>query len=88
MAGDLKELNVIIKADVGGSIEVLRDRLGAIGTDEVKVNVLAAAASENAIWEWQRARSRARRMLSSPDSFDSERSDSSGGGRRVISQTP
>jgi translation initiation factor IF-2 len=36
----IKELSIIIKADVQGSIEALRDSLLRLGTDEVGVNVI------------------------------------------------
>ncbi|MFW5985223.1 MAG: translation initiation factor IF-2 [Halanaerobiaceae bacterium] len=39
-AGEIKELNVIIKADVHGSIEALRSSLEKLSTDEVAVNVI------------------------------------------------
>jgi translation initiation factor IF-2 len=39
-AGKLKELLVIIKADVQGSVEVLRDTLQKLSTDKVKVRVI------------------------------------------------
>ncbi|MFW6381267.1 MAG: translation initiation factor IF-2 [Bacillota bacterium] len=38
--GKVKELNVIIKADVQGSIEALRNSLYQLGTDEVTVNII------------------------------------------------
>lgn len=38
--GELKELNVIIKADVNGSIEALRDSLVKLGTEEVSINIM------------------------------------------------
>jgi translation initiation factor IF-2 len=38
--GEVKELNVIIKADVQGSIEAMREALKKLSTDTVKVNVL------------------------------------------------
>ena len=38
--GEVKELNVIIKADVQGSIEALRESLLKLSTDEVTVNVI------------------------------------------------
>src|SRR5262249_29636444 len=40
--GDVKELAVVLKADVQGSLEVLRDALGKLSTDKVKVQVLHA----------------------------------------------
>lgn len=41
-AGDLKELELIVKADVQGSINVLRKELNALSTDEVAVRILHA----------------------------------------------
>jgi translation initiation factor IF-2 len=38
--GKIKELNVIIKADVQGSVEVLRDSLEKLSTEEVRVKVI------------------------------------------------
>ncbi|MEC9490430.1 MAG: translation initiation factor IF-2 [Halanaerobiales bacterium] len=38
--GEVKELNIIIKADVQGSIEALRASLERLGTEEVTVNVI------------------------------------------------
>jgi translation initiation factor IF-2 len=40
--GDLKDLNVIIKADVGGTAEVLSDTLEQLSTDKVRVRVIRA----------------------------------------------
>jgi translation initiation factor IF-2 len=37
---EIKELNVVIKADVQGSVEVLRETLNMLSTDKVKINVL------------------------------------------------
>ena len=37
-------LNIVVKADVQGSVEALRDSLVQLSTDDVKVNVVAAAA--------------------------------------------
>ena len=39
-AGQVKELNVILKADVQGSIEPIRTSLGKLGTEGVKVRVI------------------------------------------------
>ncbi len=39
---ELEEVNVIIKADVQGSLEALRESLTKLSTDEVKVNVVSA----------------------------------------------
>ena len=38
--GQIKELNVIIKGDVQGSIEALRQSLEKLSTDEVRVNMV------------------------------------------------
>ncbi len=38
--GDLSELNLIIKADVGGSVEAISDSLQKLSTDEVAVNII------------------------------------------------
>lgn len=38
--GDFKELNMIIKADVGGSVEALEDSLLKLSTEEVALNVI------------------------------------------------
>jgi translation initiation factor IF-2 len=38
--GEIKELNVIIKADVQGSIEAMREALRKLSTDAVKVNII------------------------------------------------
>jgi translation initiation factor IF-2 len=37
---ETRELNVVIKADVQGSVEVLRETLISLGTEKVKINVL------------------------------------------------
>lgn len=41
--GEVKDLNLIIKADVQGSIEALKDSLTRLSTDEVKINVVHSA---------------------------------------------
>jgi translation initiation factor IF-2 len=38
--GDLKELNVIVKADVQGSVEAVRESLQKLSNDEVRVSVI------------------------------------------------
>ncbi len=38
--GEIKELNIVIKADVQGSVEAMRETLADLSTDEVKVNVI------------------------------------------------
>ncbi len=40
--GDLKELNVVVKADVQGSMEALQSSLAKLSGDKVKVNVIHA----------------------------------------------
>jgi translation initiation factor IF-2 len=42
-AGEAKELRVILKADVQGSVEALQKALGLLSNDEVKLNVLHAS---------------------------------------------
>ncbi len=42
-AGNVKELNVIIRADVHGSVDVLTKYLAELSTDEVKIKILHAA---------------------------------------------
>jgi translation initiation factor IF-2 len=42
-AGDVKELRVVIKADVQGSVEALSEALTRLSTDEVRLNVLHAS---------------------------------------------
>ena len=37
---EIQELNVVIKGDVQGSVEVLRETLISLGTEKVKINVL------------------------------------------------
>jgi translation initiation factor IF-2 len=39
-SGEVKELNVVLKADAQGSIEAIRKSLEELSTDEVKVNVI------------------------------------------------
>jgi translation initiation factor IF-2 len=43
-SGKVKELNVILKTDVQGSIEPIRTSLERLGTDEVKVRIIHSAA--------------------------------------------
>ncbi len=44
--GNFKELNIIVKGDVDGSIEALSDSLIKLSTEEVQVNVLHKAVGE------------------------------------------
>jgi translation initiation factor IF-2 len=41
--GELKDLNLIIKADVDGSMEALRDSLTKLSNEEVKINIIHSA---------------------------------------------
>ena len=42
--GQIKELKVIVKADVGGSVEAVKESLQRLSNDEVRVNVIHSAA--------------------------------------------
>ena len=42
--GELNELNVLLKADVSGSLEVLQDEIAKLPQDEIAVNVVRSAA--------------------------------------------
>ena len=42
-SGDVKELNIVLKADVFGSVEAIRDTLQKASTEKVKVKVIFAA---------------------------------------------
>ena len=44
--GQIKELNVIIKADVQGSLEALKDSLGKIPSDKVKIKFIHLGVGE------------------------------------------
>ena len=44
MSGGLKELSIVVKADVGGTVEAVRDALERLSTDDVKVRVIHAGA--------------------------------------------
>lgn len=41
-SGDVSDLNVVLKADVQGSIEAISDSLTKLSTDEVKVNIVGS----------------------------------------------
>jgi translation initiation factor IF-2 len=41
-AGDVSELNIVLKADVQGSVEAISDSLIKLSTDEVKVNIVGS----------------------------------------------
>jgi translation initiation factor IF-2 len=38
--GDFKELNIILKGDVDGSVEALSDQLQRLSTEEISVNII------------------------------------------------
>ena len=42
--GDLRELRVIVKADVQGSVEVVKDTLNKLSTDKIKVSIIRSGA--------------------------------------------
>jgi len=49
-AGDVKELDIVIKADVQGSVEVLSEMLPKLSTDQVKLKIIGSgvgAVTEN-----------------------------------------
>jgi translation initiation factor IF-2 len=41
-AGDVSELNIVLKTDVQGSLEAITDSLTRLSTDEVKVNIVGS----------------------------------------------
>jgi translation initiation factor IF-2 len=43
-AGEVKDMPVVVKADVQGSVEVLRDAMQKLSTEKVKVDILRAGA--------------------------------------------
>jgi len=81
--GDFKELNLIIKGDVDGSVEALSDSLIKLGTDEISVNiiqksvgqvneadVMLASASDAIIIAFQVRPSLAARQLADKEEID------------------
>ena len=42
--GEVNELNIVLKADVSGSLEALQDEIAKLPQDEIAVNVIRAAA--------------------------------------------
>ena len=44
--GDFKELNIILKGDVDGSVEALADSLQKLSTDKIQVNVIHKAVGQ------------------------------------------
>ncbi len=43
-AGQIKELNIVLKTDVQGSIEPIKGSLERLGTDQVRVNIIHSAS--------------------------------------------
>lgn len=41
-AGDVSELNIVLKADVQGSVEAIAESLAKLSTDEVKINIIGS----------------------------------------------
>ena len=41
--GEIKELNIVLKADVSGSLEALQDEIAKVPQDEVVINIIHAA---------------------------------------------
>ena len=46
LAGDIKELNLVIKADVHGSMEALAEAIGKIQVEGTKINIIRKAVGE------------------------------------------
>lgn len=44
--GDFKELNIILKGDVDGSVEALSDQLQQLSTEEISVNILHSGVGQ------------------------------------------
>ena len=44
--GDFKELNIILKGDVDGSVEALSDQLQRLSTEEINVNILHSGVGQ------------------------------------------
>lgn len=44
--GDFKELNIILKGDVDGSVEALSDQLQQLSTEEIQVNILHSGVGQ------------------------------------------
>ncbi len=81
--GDFKELNIIIKGDVDGSVEALSDSLIKLGTEEISINiiqksvgqvneadVMLASASDAIIIAFQVRPSLAARQLADKEEID------------------
>ena len=45
--GEFKELNIILKGDVDGSVEAITDSLQKLSTDEIEVKIIHKGDSEN-----------------------------------------
>jgi len=46
-AGDVKELGIVIKADVQGSVEVLSEMLPKLSTDQVKLKIIGSGSARS-----------------------------------------
>ncbi|WP_300674322.1 translation initiation factor IF-2, partial [Soonwooa sp.] len=44
--GDFKELNIILKGDVDGSVEALSDQLQQLSTEEIQINILHSGVGQ------------------------------------------
>ena len=56
--GEIKELKIIVKADVQGSVEAVRQSLEKLSGDEVRVKVIhggVGAINESDVMLWQHA---------------------------------
>src|SRR3712207_7273490 len=51
--GGTQDLNLVIKADVAGSVEALKEALARLSTDEVRVNIVRSGRSEEHTSELQ-----------------------------------
>src|SRR5690554_3534555 len=47
--GDFKELNIIVKGDMDGSIEALSDSLEKLSTEEIQVNIVHKADRKSVV---------------------------------------
>ncbi len=44
--GEIKELNIVVKGDVQGSVQAVRDSIATLGNDEVRVRVLSTGVGQ------------------------------------------
>ena len=52
--GEIKELNIIIKADVQGSVEALKQSLEKLSDEQVRLNVIHGGYREGGANSWKR----------------------------------